>query len=184
MKEIEIKARLRNKAAIIEKLKSLGCVFEKQATHEDTVYAEHVGSLTAFRTNKVFLRLRVKNGSKILFTLKKRMANDLDAIEHEVEVSSKDEMEKSLLLMGYREAARVNKARETTRYNGCEICVDEVENLGSFIEMEKLSEDGDSVKIQEELFRFFLSLGVLLEDRAFSGYDILMMEQKEKEKPI
>jgi len=112
------------------------------------------------------------------------MVNDLDSVEHEVEVSSRDEMEKALRLMGYKEAVRVSKVREITRYEGCEICVDEVENLGSFIEMEKLSEDGDSVKIQEELFRFFLSLGVLPEDRAFSGYDILMMERKDKERPV
>jgi len=179
MKEIEIKARLRDKAAVVRKLKTLGCVFDKSITQEDTVYAENVGSLKAFNTNKIFLRLRVKNGTKIFFTLKKPMANYLDAIEHEVEVSSRDEMEKALFLMGYKEAERVKKVRETTRYNGCAICVDEVEDLGSFIEMEKLAEGGDSVKIQEELFKFFLSLGISPEDRVWSGYDILMMEKSE-----
>lgn len=181
MKEIEIKARLRDKAAVIEKLKILGCVFEKPITQQDTVYAEHVGSLAAFRTNKVFLRLRVKNGSKTFFTLKKRMSNDLDAIEHEVEVSSKDEMEKILLLMGCREAVRVSKIREVTHHDGCEICVDEVESLGSFIEMETLIEEADSEAVQNKMFQFFLSLGIKSEDRAWSGYDILMMESREKQ---
>lgn len=179
MKEIEIKARLRDKKTIVKKLKALGCIFEKPITQEDTVYTEHVGSLKAFRTNKVFLRLRVKNSSKILFTLKKRMANDLDAIEHEVEVGSKDEMEQALFIMGYQEAVRVKKVREITHYDGCEICVDEVEGLGSFIEMEKLAKDGDSVAIQDGMFRFFKSLGIKLEDRAWSGYDILIMEKRE-----
>lgn len=180
MKEIEIKARLRDKAAVIEKLKTLGCVFEKPVTHEDTVYAEHVGSLKVFRTNKAFLRLRVKNGSKTFFTLKKRMANDLDAIEHEVEVSSRDEMEKALFLMGYKEAEWVKKVREVTRYNDCAICVDEVEGLGSFIEMETLTEEADSEAVQDKMFQFFLSLGITQEDRVWSGYDILMTEKKEK----
>lgn len=181
MKEIEIKARLRDKTAITRKLKTLGCVFEKPITQQDTVYAEHVGSLVAFRTNKVFLRLRVKNGSKTFFTLKKRGVNDLDAIEHEMEVSSKDEMEKILFLMGYREAVRVRKVREVTRYDGCEICVDEVEGLGSFIEMETLTEEADSEAVQDKMFQFFLSLGVKPEDRVWSGYDILMMESIEKQ---
>ena len=70
MKEIEIKARLRNKAAVVEKLKACGCVFEKPVKQKDTVYAENVGSLKNFRTNKVFLRLRVTNGSKIFLQSK------------------------------------------------------------------------------------------------------------------
>jgi adenylate cyclase class IV len=54
-----------------------------------------------------------------------------------------------------------------------------VENLGSFIEMEKLSEEGDSEKIQEELFIFFESLGIQKPDREIFGYDILMLQKEE-----
>lgn len=165
------------------KLKALGCSFEAPVTQGDTVYAEHVGSLKAFRSNKVFLRIRDKRGTKgtkILFTLKKRMANDLDSIEHEVEISSKNEMEQALFLMGYKEAVRVEKTRVVTHYNDCEICIDDVKNLGAFIEMEKLTEEGDSEKIQDELFAFFTTLGIAPEDRAYSGYDILMQEKSEK----
>jgi len=179
MKEVEIKARLKNKKAVMDKLTALGCTFEPAVTQEDTVYARNVGSLKEFRNNDVFLRIRVKNKKKIIFTIKKRMANDLDAIEHEVEVSSREEMEQALFLMGFKEAIRVNKTRVTTRYDNCEICIDEIENLGSFIEMEKLTEEGDSEKIQEELFEFFLTLGITKDDRAFSGYDILMFQKNE-----
>ncbi len=178
MKEIEIKAKLRDKKNITEKLKSLGCIFEDAIIQNDIVYAENVGSLETFRSNKVFLRLRVKNNSKVFFTLKKRMANDLDAIEHEVEVSSRKGMEEALFLMGYKEAIRVNKTRIITHYDNCEICIDEVENLGVFIEMEKLTEEGDSEEIQEELFKFFESIGISRDDRVMSGYDILMMQKK------
>jgi adenylate cyclase, class 2 len=177
MKEIEIKAKLRDRAAVMKKLESLGCVFEKIMTQNDVVYAKNVGSLEAFRTNDAFLRIRVKTGPKILFTVKKPMANDLDALEHEVEVSSAEEMEQAIFLMGYKEAVRINKTRVVTNYNGCEICIDEVENLGSFIEMEKLTQEGDSEKIQEELFEFFKSLGISTEDRVLSGYDTLMLSR-------
>jgi adenylate cyclase class 2 len=178
MKEIEIKAKLINREKIIEKLKSLGCVFEPAITQNDIVYAENIGSLEKFRSNEFFLRLRVKNNSKVFFTTKKRMANDLDAIEHEVEVSSKPEMEQALLIMGYKEATRVNKTRIITHYDGCEICIDEVENLGTFIEMEKLTEEGNAEEIQEKLFRFFESIGISREERVMSGYDILMMQKE------
>lgn len=177
MKEIEIKAVLKDRDAVMSKLAALGCVFEAPMRQEDVVYTRNVGSLEEFRNNDVFLRIRVKNGSKILFTIKKRMANDLDALEHELEISSKEEMTEALLLMGYKEAVRVNKERVITHYDGCEICIDQVDGLGSFIEMEKLVKEGDSEKIQEELFTFFTSLGIIADDRLRSGYDILTLEK-------
>lgn len=179
MKEIEIKAKLNNRESVIEKLKTLGCVFEPPITQEDVVYAKNVASLKDFRTNDIFLRIRIKNNKKTLFTLKKRMTNDLDAIEHEVEISSKEEMEQALFLMDYKEATRVNKNRVVTHYDNCEICIDDVKNLGSFIEMEKLTEEGDSEKIQKELFKFFESIGIKRDDRVLSGYDILMIQKNE-----
>ncbi len=179
MKEIEVKAKLNDRENVTKRLKALDCVFEPPITLEDVVYAKNVGSLKKFRTNDVFLRIRLKNKKKTLFTLKKRMINDLDALEYEVKISSKDEMEQALFLMGYKEATRVNKTRVITHYNNCEICLDDVENLGSFIEMEKLTEGGDSGKIQEKLFNFFESLGIKQEDRIFSGYDVLMIQKSE-----
>ena len=180
MKEIEVKAKLKNKDQVIKKLTELGCVFEDTITQDDVVYAKNTGSLEIFRANDVFLRIRVKNGSKNIFTLKKRMKNDLDALEYETGIDSKEEMEQALFLMGYQKIVQVIKTRMITHYNGCEICIDEVEGLGSFIEMEKLSEDGDSEKIQDELFAFFMTLGIAEEDRATVGYDILILQSKEK----
>lgn len=179
MKEIEIKAILRNKKAVIEKLESIGCVFETPITQSDVVYAEKVGSLEQFRSNEVFLRIRVQNNSKVLFTIKKRMSNDLDAIEHEVEVGSKEEMEEAIFLMGFKEAVSVNKTRIITHYDNCEICIDDVENLGVFIEMEKLTKEGESEKIQDKLFKFFESIGIAREDRIMLGYDVLTLQKNQ-----
>ena len=178
MKEIEIKARLKDKKAVVTKLEELGCVFGKVMTQRDVVYVKNVGSFEIFNSNDAFLRIRVKDNSKILFTVKKPMKNDLDALEHEVEVSSKEEMEQAILLMGFKEAVRINKTRQTTTYNGCEICIDDVEGLGGFIEMEKLATEGDSEQVQEELFKFFESIGIKKEDRVFLGYDNLILSKK------
>ena len=179
MREIEIKAKLKDKDKVMEKLKALGCSFESPITQSDTVYAEDVDTLENFRSGTVFLRLRVKNNSKVLFTLKTRGVNDLDSpVEIELEVSSKEEMEKAIIIMGYKEAITVNKTRVITHYNNCEICIDDVENLGMFIEMEKLTEEGNSQEIQEEMFKFFESLGITHDDRVMSGYDILMWQKK------
>jgi len=175
MKEIEIKAKLRDKEEIMKKLQSLGCTFEDPIIQDDIVYARKVGSIEDFKSNNIFLRIRVKNNSKIFFTLKKNMSNVFDSIEHETEISSKEEMEHALLLMGYKKAVRVIKTRISTTYKGDEIDIDEVEGLGSFMEMERLTEDGDAEKIQEELFNFFISLGIDPQDRMTRKYDMLVM---------
>jgi predicted adenylyl cyclase CyaB len=107
----------------------------------------------------------------------KKRTGALVAIEHEVTVNSKEEMKKILALMGYQKAVTITKDRTKTKYNGCEICIDEVDSIGSFIEMEKLSVDGNATQIQEELFTFFESIGIRREDRITKGYDILMLEK-------
>lgn len=177
MKEIEVKAKLEQKQEVIEKLKNLGCVFNEPVTQKDVVYVKNIGSLEIFKSNDIFLRIRTINNSKILFTVKKRMVNDLDALEYETEISSKEEMEQALLLMGYKEAIRINKSRLTTHYQNYEIDIDEVDNLGEFIEVEKLAEDGNSEQIQNELFNILISLGIKPENRVIYGYDILMLNQ-------
>lgn len=178
MKEIEIKAKLKDKEKVMAKLKELGCVFEAPITQEDIIFSRNVGTLEEFIADGLTLRIRVKNGKKIFFTLKKREGNYLEATEHEVEISSREEMEKALLVMGYKEVVRVNKTRIITYYKGDEICLDEVENLGSFMEMERLTKEGDAKKIQEELFKFFESLGISRADRVLLSYDILVMQKK------
>ena len=180
MKEIEIKAKLVNKSMVIKNLKKLGCVFEKPITQEDVVYTKLAGTLKKFRKNEYFLRIRIKNKKKILFTIKKRMSNDLDAIEHEFEISSKEEMEKTLFMIGFQKAVEIKKTRIITHYNGSEICIDEVKNLGSFIEMETLTKKGNAEKIQDTMFSFFESIGIDKKDRLFSGYDILMFQKNSK----
>ena len=69
----------------------------------------------------------------------------------------------------------IHHVRKKAKYNDMEICIDAVEQLGSFIEVEKLSE-GDSLQIQEQLFTFLESLGVTKEDQVIKGYDTLMWE--------
>jgi adenylate cyclase, class 2 len=178
MKEIEIKARLKDKEQVMAALSKRGCVFAPAVVQDDTVYARKVATLAEFRTNDAFLRLRVKDGKDVFFTVKKPMANDLDALEYEVEVSNRDEMEQALWLMGFQEAIRIRKTRIVTRHEGREICIDEVDGLGAFIEMEQLAHEGDSEKIQEEMFLFFQEIGINPEDRVLVGYDTLMYEAR------
>lgn len=186
MNEIEVKAALTDKQSFIEALSNLGCELGKEISQDDTVYARTVGSLDEYLSNSDFLRLRVQNDGKILFTFKHhsgRIINlDSAPLELELEISSRDTMEKMLALMGYKEAVRIKKLRRKTKYQNWEICVDEVEGLGSFVELEELTEENDRVQeVQERMEIFLAKLGVDAESLLKNRYDVMLMQKQAKD---
>lgn len=178
MKEIEVKAHLRNKEQVLEKLTSLGCVLGEQVRQIDTVYTKIIGNLEEYLTNDHFVRIREKSDGRFIFTVKKPLSKVvLTKAEHETEIKDAKEFEQALFLMGYQLSNKVIKVRQTTKYKGFEICIDEVEKLGLFIEVEKMS-DGDVDVARKELNEFLVSLGVPSQDEVHKGYDIMVIENQ------
>lgn len=181
--EIEIKAKLRDAEAVAEKLRVLGCVFSEPKTQDDMVWVQNVGPLEVFLANPVFLRIRVQNGEKVILTAKKSKSNlageagNLVKREHEVVVDSAEEARGILEMLGLQEAVRTIKTRRTAQYKDYEICLDDVEDLGSFIELEKMGEEADAPRIQKEMMKFLATLDVSEGDLVHKGYDILMLEK-------
>ena len=62
-----------------------------------------------------------------------------------------------------------------------EICLDVVEGLGTFIEVEAFA-DGKTEEVQERLFAFLRTLGIKDEDRVTKGYDTLVREKNEAQR--
>lgn len=185
MREIEIKATLRDTKAVLEKLRGLGCEFSPSMTQDDTVYAEDVSSLEAFNANEIFLRLRTVDGKKVVFTMKAehgtKRGPDTTPIEHETVIEDRAEMEEILHRLGFKEAVRTRKTRQKTTYEKWEICIDDVEELGSFIELEEMAgDDVDAKKVHEAMFEFLASLGISREDMLTERYDILLLQKQGK----
>jgi adenylate cyclase class 2 len=84
-------------------------------------------------------------------------------------------MEDILKSLGYSKKVQVKKKRLIGELRGYTICLDKVDGLGSFVEVEKMSAD-DTEKVQEELMKFLESLGISREQRIRKGYDTLMWE--------
>ena len=184
MHEIEVKATLRDRDSIMEKLRELGCEFSKSVTQDDTLYAERVGSIEEYNANAAFLRIRVTDGAKVLFTLKYDKDSEGDPhttpIEHEVEIDSREEMEKIIFALGQQEVLRIKKTRMKTKHKEWEICIDEVEGLGSFIEVEEMGSIDDASRIHEDMLAFLGKLGIAQEDMFTKRYDILLLEKQGK----
>jgi len=178
-KEIEVKAKIGNLEEITKKLIALGCILSGPVTQNDKTFVNaNYGEYDKFQRGKNILRIRESNG-KFLFTVKQPQSNELDAIEYETEISSSEEFEKALILMEYKPIVEIQKIRRKAKFNDFEICLDEVKGLGSFIEVEKITEDDDANRVQDELFGFLKNIGVDEKDRVLQGYDTLIyLKQK------
>jgi adenylate cyclase class 2 len=177
-KEIEVKAKVKDFKSIKAQLEKLGSVWSAPIVQNDEIFMIKGLGFDNIQLGDAALRIRKAKG-KVYFTLKKTQTNHLDKIEKEVEISDAETMREALIHMDYHSVAKVDKTRVKTNYNDMEICLDEVEGLGSFIEAEKITGD-DAAKTQAELFAFLETLGVKKEDQVFKGYDILVYEAGKK----
>jgi adenylate cyclase class 2 len=181
-KEIEAKVQVDDFSHIVQKLKELEFVFDDSIVQEDTIYTDIVAGWPAFSTDRTALRIRKSNG-KSYFTYKKSVTNELDKIEREVEVGDGEIMEDIIRLLGFSHISTVKKKRVEAHLNDINVCLDEVEGLGKFIEVEKMTNEKDGEKVQNELVEFLKELGVNLNRRVFQGYDTLMASLKDS-KPL
>jgi adenylate cyclase class 2 len=179
-KEIEVKAYLKNPDEVVQKLTSIGSTLSETIKQIDTVYTKIVGNVEEYLKNDHFVRIRKKSDGRFIFTVKKPLSKKvLTKAEHETEIKNAEELEQALFLMGYQISNRVVKNRRTTHYKEFEICIDSVDELGSFIEIEKMSEDNADA-VREELNDFLTSLGVSPADEVHKGYDIMAIENQYK----
>jgi adenylate cyclase class 2 len=150
-------------------LEEIGCELSEPIIQDDYIFNQKGIHLKDHSHNTPVLRIR-EQGGKILFTLKKNRSGELDCIEKEIEVSDRNTLKDIIELLGFEQTVEVHKKRRKGNYHDYEICLDEVRGLGTFIEVEKMS-DEDGEKVQNELFEFLKKLGVSKEDRVFIGYD-------------
>jgi adenylate cyclase class 2 len=177
MNEIEVKAKVNNGEEVLKKLVELGCQLSEPIVQHDFVFTRKGTDPTATKTaGNPVLRIR-DEGKRILFTLKQDREDELDCIEKEIEVSDKEILRDILDLLGFEQIVEIKKARRKAKYGDYEICFDDVLNLGTFIEVEKFS-DEPGAKIKVEMFDFLKTLGVSESDRVMHGYDTLIYEKQ------
>ena len=182
-KEIEVKARVSDLSELIKKLESLGVAFSEPITQNDETFVdENYGDYDKFQPGKNVLRIR-ENKGKFIFTLKQPQSNELDCFERETEITDPREFKEALLLMGYKPVVEIHKIRRKAKYKDYEICLDDVKELGAFVEVEKITDNEDADKVQDELFNFLETLGVSKDNREIHGYDTLVYLKQLRDQP-
>jgi adenylate cyclase class 2 len=168
-KEIEVKFKVADPGALEEALARAGSVLGAGVLQEDTIYINYDRPFVDFKPGDIFLRIRKSNGKNI-FTFKQ--GEEMKSVERETEVGSAEQLHDILTFLGFRPEVNVTKRRRKGIWKGYEVCLDEVENLGTFIELEKIT-DEDSDLVQEAMVADLHTLGVNTEDRVMNGYDTL-----------
>jgi adenylate cyclase class 2 len=109
-----------------------------------------------------------------VFTLKRPAGNVLSCEEHETDIADRDQMHGAILAMGFCPTVRIVKVRRTAAWGDMSLCVDQLDGLGVFLEVERMVRgDVPGDVVQANLCRFVESLGIEAE-RIEQPYDWLV----------
>lgn len=170
MLEIEVKARVVSLVEIEREILRRGGRFRKEAVQVD-LYFNHPGR--DFAVSDEALRLRRVEGNCFL-TYKGPKIDGLTKTREELQVAvgDWDGAVRILKKLGFTEVRSIKKRRRYFSLEGYDVMLDQVEGLGSFIEVEKVGEDYNP----QDLIDFLRGLGI--EESETKSYLELMIEKR------
>ncbi len=177
MFEIEFKFRVKDKKKIDNTFKKLNCKFSE--LHQcDHIYVKNGINNFNIPLGENVLRIREQNGVNYI-TLKQR----LNHLEYETIVEDSNVINNIFITLGYHKLVEVDKYRKETNIKGFNITVDEVDRLGSFVEIEKLTENEEEIeKIKDEILKFASELGFYENDIEKEKYDAMILDLNNSDK--
>lgn len=162
MKEIEVKLKINDLSYkdLLKMLERYIITEEKQQIDVIFLQKEQVGKPISSGSKVYRIRTTTKNGViRHLFTLKVQTDRPLVSNEYEFEISNPTTAKKVLLESGLVERVRVAKRRTEGRLANYNLCIDEVEKLGIFIELETFSNKKPDT-IQSEMINQLKTLDI------------------------
>ncbi|HYD90419.1 MAG TPA: class IV adenylate cyclase, partial [Flavobacterium sp.] len=189
MKEVEILVQVKDsKEAALERLKS----FQFEGTKE-TVDAYFFNKETnRFKPDKngrllECLRLRTKSGKSYLAYKYDHFDDNgtwTYSDEYEVEVSDNKTAEELIKHLGFEELVVIDNVKYTYKTDYYEIVLEDVKDLGIFLEVERNSvgDDEDVLEVKKEIWKFIESLDIEVTEELNAGKPELMLRSQTNEK--
>jgi adenylate cyclase class 2 len=150
--EIEAKLKVESLAEVAERIRESGGRLHQKILQRD-FYFDHTAE-TLLKSDRC-LRLRrqsTDNGKDVILTYKgpKEKTRLKKREEINLVVKDADSAEKLIETLGYEKALSFEKKREVWLLNECQVCLDELPLLGSFVEIEGPDEE-KITRLQERL---------------------------------
>ncbi len=173
MLEIEVKARADHRQTK-ELLIKMNAELIGVQHHQDTYFnAPH----RDFEDTDEALRIRSVNGISVL-TYKGRKLDAISKTREEFETEVDGSSALSILIaLGFLESGVVKKKREIFKYKDIIVCLDKVDSIGEFIEVE-ICADSDIKKHRDRIFDFLKHLGIKEEDSIRTSYLEMLLYKK------
>lgn len=176
MIEVEVKVRADHRQ-LKDALKEMGARPVGVEKQSDTYYnAPH----RDFAETDEALRIRCVNGTSIL-TYKGKKLDAVSKTREEFETAVEGDEARSILLsLGFKQSGHVRKLREIFRYKDFIICLDKVNDLGEFVEVELMAESEPHSDIEfhrKRIFEFFQKLGIHESESIRESYLEMILEK-------
>jgi adenylate cyclase class 2 len=169
--EIEARIKVNDFAEIIDKILKMGAVLKKKCTQKDVYYGE-TGLYNKLGYSFMF-RIR-KEAGKTFFTYKGAKLK-IDGVweEYETEIADSGAVINMLEAAGFEKIIETQKLREEYKLKNYSICLDAIDSLGNFVEIEQISDDTSRKGIYDLIGR----LGLGQNDVIDKGYVTMLLAQ-------
>jgi predicted adenylyl cyclase CyaB len=179
--EVELKFPLLNHEDAIERLKHIAKLVLDEEYQKDTYYIPSHRNFILSKPISEWLRIReTKEGFH--FNYKKwHLENNFAAVscdEFQTNFENLSALKNILSMLDFKEIIIVEKSRSTWNYKNVKISVDEVTELGYFIELEADGNFDDIEKAKEHLYNLLNELNIRIGEQNFKGYPYLLLERK------
>lgn len=178
MIEFELKARVDDLATVRGALAERGGRRDDDRTEHDVYYNHPVRDFA--RTDEA-LRVRYAAGRAVMTYKGAKLATTRLKAREELNLAIEDGaiLESVLQRLGFRPTAVVRKRREIWTLGEASVALDEVESLGTFVEVEIIGEEGD-LGVEERVHAIARSLGVTGEPITASYLELVLEAGKDR----
>ncbi|MDP2684835.1 MAG: class IV adenylate cyclase [bacterium] len=168
--EIEIRAKIKNIKNIERCIIGLGAKLVKQKRQID----KYFGEINLFKKLGYSFLMRVRNEGDKKFLTYKGAESKKDGVWEEYEFNIDNEImaEAMLKAMGLEKIIEVNKNRIEYKIDNLTICLDTIENLGCFVEIE--SQDDNDID-KDKLKKFMDKLNIKENQIMHKGYVTMLL---------
>ncbi len=154
--EIEIKCYCDSAADIEERIRAAGARFIETRSETD-LYFNHP-SRDFGKTDEALRIRRVNDSTKITYKGPKLSQTTKARVEHETGVEDFNSLKNIIQSLGFTESGVIEKERTVFFLDGAEVTIDNVKDLGVFVEIEKIGSLKE--EIENELFTIASKLGL------------------------
>lgn len=180
--EIEIKLPLKNPEQVIQFLNEHAKLLSKDVFQKDTYFNSVHRNFLKFQYPFEWLRIRETTKSSSL-NYKHFYPENVEKTDYcdefETEIENPESMRKILNSLDVKEIIIVEKKRTTYLYEQVEIMIDEVNNLGVYIELETTTPFDNPQAAKQYLFSILEKIQAEVGEEELIGYPYMLLHKKD-----